>query len=242
MFEIAGGILIAVAVLVTLPYILAGAYWAVVIGIGLAIVIGGWCVLAAFVGEGWAAAAIMVVGASVWVFNILQDSEWNERRITKSAERETETPYGISDSLGVSLLVLSVLSVIVWALFMALPKFSAEYASELFITISFMVPVLFFALCIWHYNRFVTKYQIEDYRRSNLMLIAWGKSLAIFFTSLVFIPMIMVAVVSSLNSDWGENGVVLWSTALGALALCGVIAKSTYREVIQKGLPSIGEN
>lgn len=54
MLEIAGGILIAVAVLVALPYILAGAYWAVVIGIGLALVIGGWLVLAAVVGEGWA--------------------------------------------------------------------------------------------------------------------------------------------------------------------------------------------
>lgn len=66
MLEIAGGILIAVAVLLALPYILAGAYWAAVIGIGLAIVIGGWFVLAAVVGEGWAW-GIAIAALVIWL-------------------------------------------------------------------------------------------------------------------------------------------------------------------------------
>jgi membrane protein implicated in regulation of membrane protease activity len=66
MLEIAGGILIAVAILVALPYILAGAYWVVVIGVGLAIVIGGWFLLAAVVGEGWAW-GISIAALVIWL-------------------------------------------------------------------------------------------------------------------------------------------------------------------------------
>lgn len=66
MLEIAGGILIAVAILVALPHILAGAYWVVVIGIGLAIVIGGWFLLAAIVGDGWAW-GILIAALVAWL-------------------------------------------------------------------------------------------------------------------------------------------------------------------------------
>jgi membrane protein implicated in regulation of membrane protease activity len=71
MLEIAGGILIAVAVLLALPYILAGAYFAVSFGIAIGIAIGVWFVLASVVGTGWAwtisiAAAITWLGWSGW--------------------------------------------------------------------------------------------------------------------------------------------------------------------------------
>lgn len=54
MLEIAGGILLAVAALAALPFVLAGAYWALVIGVGLAIVTGGWFALDAILGPAWA--------------------------------------------------------------------------------------------------------------------------------------------------------------------------------------------
>ncbi|MCT2400599.1 hypothetical protein [Novosphingobium mangrovi (ex Huang et al. 2023)] len=66
MLEIAGGILIAVAVLFALPYILAGAYWAVVIGLGLALAVGLWLGVASVVGSGWAW-AITAAAVVIWL-------------------------------------------------------------------------------------------------------------------------------------------------------------------------------
>lgn len=62
MLEIAGGILIAVAILATWDYVLAG----VGIGIALAIVVGLWFALAAFVGEGWAW-GISIAAFLIWL-------------------------------------------------------------------------------------------------------------------------------------------------------------------------------
>lgn len=66
MLEIAGGILIAVAIIVALPYILAGAYWVSVIGVGLAIVIGAWLILSAVVGDEWAW-GISIAAFVIWL-------------------------------------------------------------------------------------------------------------------------------------------------------------------------------
>ena len=88
MLEIAGGILIAVMVLVFLPFILEAAYWAIAIGIGLAIVIGIWLALAAFVGGGWAV-AIMMSAVMLWL-------GWNDMR--EARERETESSGDKTDN------------------------------------------------------------------------------------------------------------------------------------------------
>ncbi len=66
MLGIAGGVLIAVAILVALPYILAGAYWVSVIGVGLAILIGAWLILSVVVGDGWAW-GISIAALVIWL-------------------------------------------------------------------------------------------------------------------------------------------------------------------------------
>lgn len=75
MLEIAGGILIAVAILVALPYILAGAYWALVIGLVLTIGSIVWFFLASAVGPVWATVIVVSVSAAWWAWNAAQNGE-----------------------------------------------------------------------------------------------------------------------------------------------------------------------
>jgi hypothetical protein len=75
MLEIAGGILIAVAILVALPHILAGAYWALVIGVVLTIGSVVWLFLASDVGAEWATVIVVSVPATWWAWNAAQDGE-----------------------------------------------------------------------------------------------------------------------------------------------------------------------
>ncbi len=60
MLEIAGGILIAVAVLIALPLVLAGAYLVFIYGTVIAAFVGGWFLIAHYLGEGWAWAITIV--------------------------------------------------------------------------------------------------------------------------------------------------------------------------------------
>lgn len=64
MLEIAGGILIAVAVLFALPFILVGAYLAFIYGVIIAAFVGGWFLIAHYLGAGWAW-AIMIFAAAI---------------------------------------------------------------------------------------------------------------------------------------------------------------------------------
>lgn len=75
MLEIAGGILIAVAILVALPYILAGAYWALAIGLVLTIGSVVWLFLASNVGPVWATVIVVSGPAAWWAWNAAQDGE-----------------------------------------------------------------------------------------------------------------------------------------------------------------------
>lgn len=90
MLEIAGGILIAIAILVALPYILAGAYWALIIGI----VIGIWFALAAVVGQGWAW-AISIAAVAIWFawtgkLEADEERERAEKEATNAKNQEAE--------------------------------------------------------------------------------------------------------------------------------------------------------
>ncbi|MGY4397164.1 hypothetical protein ACVWZA_002355 [Sphingomonas sp. UYAg733] len=79
MFEIAGGILIAVAVLVALPFILRGAIWAVAVGIGLAAVAAAYFFLSSVIGSGWTIATLFSA-LCVWIgWNELPEGEKNFR-------------------------------------------------------------------------------------------------------------------------------------------------------------------
>lgn len=81
MIEIAGGILIAVLVIACLPWIIAGAYWAVVVGVGLALIVGLWFGLAGIVGEGWTW-AIFGCAVLAWLF-------WtSDHRVSEKPENE----------------------------------------------------------------------------------------------------------------------------------------------------------
>lgn len=66
MLEIAGGIVIAVAVLVALTFILMGAIWAVAVGVALAVVVGAYFFLSSVVGSGWAI-GILLSALLVWI-------------------------------------------------------------------------------------------------------------------------------------------------------------------------------
>ena len=240
MLEIAGGILIAVAILVALllfwEFLVIGA----VLGIGLAIVAVVWFLLASEIGPVWATAAIVGAGAGLWGFNALQDSEWNERRIRKAALRKARTPYSLSDSIGFALINISVVSILGWITFMAIDEVNIRHELT-FIIILFAV---FLFSSAWHYKRFVVNYENENekYKNSNLVIMAFGKSFACGFISLVFIPMIMFVVIDGINGSLLDNGFVPSIIVISALVLCAVIARNAYCGVIQKGLPSAREN
>lgn len=247
MLEIAGGILIAVAVLAVVvcfwDTLLAGAF----IVIGLAIIAGVWVFLASVFESGWGAtAAIVGAGAGLWGFWTIQASEWNERRIREAAERKKISPFSLSDSISISLILtvfFAFFTSLITLIFTEYMIIGEKYA----ILFSLIFSCIFFiSFSFWHHNRFVKNFRNKDYEKSNLSLVALAQALAVGFISMVFIPVIMVAVVSgvvgSINSNWGESGAVLGTAGMLGLVSCAMIARGTYRGAIQKGLPGAGEN
>jgi hypothetical protein len=124
MLQIAGGILIAVFVLVFLQWILRGAAWAILISLVLVIAIVGWIALAETVGEQWAAVIVTELGgtALAW-FGAEDDEPPSLLRLLLC----TCVPPLLVLGLGLSIAALSIVAVIVVGAAMLIIWFCMTY-------------------------------------------------------------------------------------------------------------------
>ncbi|MCC7393284.1 MAG: hypothetical protein IT553_00355 [Sphingomonadaceae bacterium] len=238
MLEIAGGILIAIAVLVVVVCCWEILLVGVILIFGLTIIVIAWALLASIIGPGWAFAAMLGAGAGWWGLNAIKDSEWNARVTTEAATSKAISPYGLVDSIGFAMIFVTIVGI---TLSVFGSKLNQQYGvglDDLIIIDMIILSLSFIISVIWHYYRFIKNYNNDKFEKLNLNLIAFGQASVVGFFAILFIPMTIVSIAEDII---GENRFLLGISATAGLALCVVVVRSAYREAIRAGLPSAGE-